>query len=233
MPQLVLLISDPLVDVLQKGGVLGSAEALDIYPCGTVRIDAHGRSVMFDKLRECEAGNVGFRALAAFGERNYLLFYPGWFAQKVDRATGNAVFIYPGSGWSVVPSEYDVGVVRVLISFYRSCRQRAAESLSEVIGQWFSEVGSKGVFGERGLKDMSRHLRYRKSHCMVTVDVTGSGQETLNTLLLAVLNWGMSGPYPLESIACVPHPAPTSLWGPLGVECEETERNNVAIPLNL
>jgi hypothetical protein len=231
VPQLVLIITAPLVDLLQKAGVLGSTESLDVYPCGAVQIDARGQSMILDKLRELDAGNAGFRALAAFGESQYLLFYPGWFAQKVDRATGNGVFIAPGDGWSVVPSEYDVGVVRVLISFYRSCHQRVAESLSQVIGRWFCEVGSKGVFGERGLKEMSRHLWYRDPHCMVTVDVTGSGQETLNTLLLAILNWGTSGPHPLESIAYVPDPATTSLWRAVGEECEETARNNVAIPL--
>ncbi|HEV3301264.1 MAG TPA: hypothetical protein VG055_16555 [Planctomycetaceae bacterium] len=232
MPQLVLIITGPLVDLLQKAGVLGSTESLDVYPCGAVQIDARGQSMILDELRELEAGNAGFRALAAFGERQYILFYPGWFAEKVDRATGNGVLIAPGVGLSVVPSEYDVGVVRVLISFYRSCRQRVAESLSEVIGRWFSEVGSKGAFGERGLKEMSRHLWYRDPHCMLTVDVTESGQGTLNTLLLAILNWGMSGPHPLESMACVPDAPTTSLWRTLGEECEETARNNVAIPLN-
>ncbi len=229
MPQPVLIITAPLIDLLQKAGVLGSTESLDVYPCGAVQMRAE--NLILDRLREWEAGNTGFRALAAFGERQYILFYPGWFAEKVERATGNDISIAPGVGLSVVPSEYDVGVVRVLISFYRSCRQRVAESLSQVIGRWFSDVGSRGVFGERGLKEMSRHLWYRDPHCMVTVDVTGSGQETLNTLLLAILNWGMSGPHPLESIACVPDAPTPSLWRALGEECEETARNNIAIPL--
>ena len=72
-----------------------------------------------------------------------------------------------------------------------------AEELAGILRQWFADIGSKGVFGEAGLKSTSPTLHWLDKSAGFELDATGSGQETLNTLYLAVLNWGMNQKRPL------------------------------------
>ena len=64
---------------------------------------------------------------------------------------------------------------------------------------WFGEVGSKGVFEEGGASSISSQLRYRDKSAEFELDLHDSGMETVNTLILAVLSWGMGGRRPLSS----------------------------------
>jgi hypothetical protein len=93
--------------------------------------------------------------------------------------------------------QYDLAHVRVLIQLRRKFTAALAEELAGVLRQWFVEIGSVGVFGEAGLKSISPALRWLDKSAGFELDATGSGQETLNTLYLAALNWGMNQKRPL------------------------------------
>jgi hypothetical protein len=105
--------------------------------------------------------------------------------------------MYPGIGKDATANEYDLAHVRVLIRLRRKFTVALAEELAGALRQWFTDIGSKGVFAEAGLKAMSPVMRWLDKCAGFELDATGSGQETLNTLYLAVLNWGMNQKRPL------------------------------------
>jgi hypothetical protein len=104
---------------------------------------------------------------------------------------------YPGTGKNVTEEEDDLSHVRVLIRLRRKFTAAVAEELAGVLRQWFVEIGSVGVFAEPGLKSISPAIRWMDKCAGFELDARGSGQETLNTLYLAVLNWGMNRRRPL------------------------------------
>jgi hypothetical protein len=61
------------------------------------------------------------------------------------------------------------------------------------------DVGSKGAFEEGGASSISKQLRYHDKTAAFELNLHGSGMETVNTLILAVLTWGMNGRRPLSS----------------------------------
>jgi hypothetical protein len=72
------------------------------------------------------------------------------------------------------------------------------------VRQWFADIGSKGVFEDVGVLSVSPAVRYLGRDAGFELDARGSGQETLNTLYLAVLNWGMERRVPLRLIDLAP-----------------------------
>jgi hypothetical protein len=105
---------------------------------------------------------------------------------------------YPGVGKKATEDEYDLAHVRVLVRLRRKFTSTLAEELAGVLRQWFTEVGSVGVFGEPGLELISPALRWLDKCAGFEFDARRSGQETLNTPYLAVLNWGMNHKRPLS-----------------------------------
>jgi hypothetical protein len=108
-----------------------------------------------------------------------------------------AAMAYPGILKNATENEYDLAHVRVLIRLRRKFTAALAEELAGVMRQWFTDIGSKGVFGEVGVKSISPELRWLDKYAGFELDATASGQETLNTLYLAVLNWGINQKRPL------------------------------------
>jgi hypothetical protein len=141
-----------------------------------------------------------FRPLAPFGgdredAANYSVLYPGsctWMGENE-----NGALTYPGICKDVTADEYDLACVRVLIKLRRKFTVAVAEELARVVRRWFAEIGSQGVFGEAGVRSISSGLRWMDRCAGFELDATGSGQETLNTLYLAVLNWAMNHKQPL------------------------------------
>ncbi len=105
--------------------------------------------------------------------------------------------MYPAVLKEATEDEYDLAHVRVLIRLRKKFTAALAEELAGVLRQWFTEIGSVGVFGETGLRSISSEMRWLDKCAGFELDAQGSGQETLNTLYLAVLNWGMNQKRPL------------------------------------
>jgi hypothetical protein len=219
--QLFYIIAAPLVDWLRKQDFPMPQPPIRFYPDGSLWTDdnrvflwipqsAFGqrvRSDIRDVVRLIHHNlpdaytSVCFRPLAAFGGDNdiapqYNVLYPGscyaWMGEHEHGA-----LMYPGIFKNALEDEYDLARVRVLIRLRRKFTAALAEELAGVLRQWFREIGSVGVFGEAGLKSISPALRWLDKCAGFELDATGSGQETLNTLYLAVLNWGMNQKRPL------------------------------------
>ena len=64
---------------------------------------------------------------------------------------------YPTIGKDAKEDEYDLAHVRVLIRLRRKFTAALAEELAGMLRQWFTDIGSVGVFGEAGLEvDLTR-----------------------------------------------------------------------------
>lgn len=141
-----------------------------------------------------------FRPLITFGgdsdvAPHYSLLYPGSCTWMGEHELG--ALTYPGIFKDATEDEYDLSHVRVLVKLRRKFTPVVAEELAGELRRWFGEIGSKGVFGEAGVTSVSPALRYLDRCAGLEPDARGSGQETLNTLYLAVLNWAMNQRRPL------------------------------------
>ena len=156
-------------------------------------------------------GSCRFRMLAPFGgdwqvAPNYTLTYPGSYAWRVKEFDLNelSTLMYPGICKAASEDEYDLAHVRVLVRIYQKMTRDTAEGLAAALRQWFIEIGSVGVFGEAGVSSISSDLRCQGREAGFELDASNSGQETLNTLYLAILNWCVARSYPLALIDLAP-----------------------------
>lgn len=205
--QLFYIVASPLVEGLRtKGSPIFSGSGR-LYPDGSLWSDDlpySGR--LSDWIRRTNyygAGSTAFRPLAPFGgdqdaAPQYVLQYPAWYAALVSEST-----ILNEVGPREVPVnewEHDLAHLRVTISIHKKMSKATALELAEVVRDWHSEIGSKGVFDERGVSLRSSLMHCRGRKVGFEIDASNSGQETLNSLVLAALNWGMSKRLPLHTI---------------------------------
>jgi hypothetical protein len=218
--RLFSIIAAPLVDWLQRQDFPMPQPPIRFYPDGSLWTDDHRvllwthESIIGGRKHRELAGvqqlihynlpgaytSVCFRPLAAFAGGDdvtpqYDVLYPGACTWMGEHELG--ALMYPGIFQETAEHEYDLAHVRVLIRMRRRFTAAVAEELASVLRNWFAEIGSQGVFGESGLKSISPGLRWLDKCAGFELDARGSGQETLNTLYLAVLNWGMKQRRPL------------------------------------
>lgn len=86
------------------------------------------------------------------------------------------------------------------ISIHKKMSKATAIELAKVVREWYSQIGSKGVFDEGGISLRSSLMHCRGRKVGFEIDASNSGKETLNSLVLAALNWGMSKRLPLHTI---------------------------------
>jgi hypothetical protein len=218
------IISAPLVEWLRTQNFPMRSPPIRFYPDGSLWTDDHRLLIWKNTPGGVQAvqqlihhklpgayGSCRFRMLAPFGgdwqvAPNYSLTYPGAYSWLVSEFDVNelSTLMYPGICRAASEDEYDLAHVRVLVRLYRKVTQGIAEQLARALRQWFTEIGSVGVFGEAGVSSISSELRYRGREAGFEIDASGSGQETLNTLYLAILNWCMDRSYPLALIDLAP-----------------------------
>jgi hypothetical protein len=207
--KLFYIVTAPLVESLRAEGFPMPEPPIRFYPDGSLWTDDHRLLLRYSKLGTLEEPKslVGtptccFRPLLPFGgdyktAPHYEVIGPSfcdWIGE--DEVW---TLMYPGVFKEATEDENDLAHIRVLIKLRRKFSAAIAEELAGVLRIWFAEIGSQGVFGEAGLKSISPKMRWLDRSAGFTLDARGSGQETLNTLYLAVLNWGMNQRRPLVS----------------------------------
>lgn len=206
--QLFCIIASPLVERLRTRGSPIFSGSGRLYPDGSLWSDDlpyWGRLV--DWLRKTHyygIGSTDFRPLAPFGGDQQpppqcTLIYPAWYAALVSEST-ILNEVSPRNYSSVNEWEHDLAHLRVTISIHKRMNKAAAIEFAEVVRDWYSQIGSKGVFGEGGISLRSPLVHYRGREVGIEIDASSSGQETLNSLVLAALNWGMAKRLPLHTI---------------------------------
>lgn len=205
--QLFYIIASPLVEGLRTNGSPIFSGSGRLYPDGSLWSDDLQYSArLSDWIRRTNyygTGSTAFRPLAPFGgdqeaAPDYILQYPAWYAALVSEST-----ILAEVGPREVPVnewEYDLAHLRVTISIHKKMTKATAIELGEVVRDWYSQIGSKGVFDEGGVALRSPLMHYRGREVGIEIDASNSGQETLNSLVLAALNWGMAKRLPLHTI---------------------------------
>lgn len=206
--QLLFIVTAPLVEWMRKERFPMPQPPIRFYPDGALWTDDHRVLLpskeyvpQFANELHCP-GNSMFCPLASFGgdrddARIYYVYYPrtcDWMGEHENWALTYPVTYYH-KGLSA--EQFDLAHVRVLIRLRRKFTAALAQELAGVLRQWFADIGSVGVFGEAGLKSISPALRWLDKCAGFELDARGSGQETLNTLYLAALNWGMNQKRPL------------------------------------
>lgn len=205
MRYLVDIILAPLVERL-KATNYPIPSSSRFYPDGSILNDGFELGDRIRNILKYEPqgyGTLSFRPLAAFGGSHssgnlYTLTYPGWYDWFVcdfdELGTGAA----PGGGRLISKEdEFDLEHVHVMIKLYRKIGKPLAEELADIVRLWFANIGSKGVFGEGGISSISPIMHHRSRDAGFELNAEGSGQETLNTLILAVFNWAMETRRPL------------------------------------
>lgn len=206
--QLIYIVTAPLVEWMRRDGFPMSQPPIRFYPDGSLWTNDHHvllptKRYVPDFANELHCpGNCSFCPLASFGGDHddapiYYVYYPRTYDWMGEHESGPLMYpvTYYYKGLSA--EQYDLAHVRVLIRLRKKFTVSLAEELAGVLRQWFAEIGSVGVFGEAGLKSISPAMRWLDKCAGFELDATGSGQETLNTLYLAVLNWGMNQKRPL------------------------------------
>jgi hypothetical protein len=204
--QLAGIVSHDLAERLRDPHVGFDDPSLRFYPDGSMywRDDTGSlHRQMCDIFRRTEPAYVGhsrFRPLASFGNRCYLLTYPGSYAELLGKYDESGLHIGPAGGRPITPNEYDLQHMHVMVVCRRKLSPAAPKELADAVRTWFATVGSKGVFGESGISRLGPTLRYVDRLACFELDAHESGEHTLNSLILAILNWGIANCYPLDAI---------------------------------
>ncbi len=234
-PQLWGIFMRPLVDLLRAADVAFSEPTLRFYPDGSVltRTDCDFYRQARSIIRQTEGWEpmTWLRPLAPFGQREYVISYPGWYGALVGKYEEMHVMVVPGGLTSIWEREYDISEVRVWIQLHRKFARGVPEELAEALKRWFATIGSKGALGEVGVSSLSQLLQYLGKDATFSMDASRSGEHTLNSLILAILSWGMAGRRPLRWIDLAPGRPPAHRYDEMQREYEELLRSSQSVPL--
>jgi len=199
------IVVAPLVYRLRMAGLdLSETPRVRFYPDGSLWIAEQSfcdRAMMAFGSRNGAMPHtlacVGFRALAAFGDRIYDIFYPAEYAQILMKYDELGMGVRPAAGALRAEEEQQLDCLIVMVRLYRQLSLKMAEELASALRDWWQGSGQSGVFGERGAIGISPQLHYRGKVAWFELDARGSGQETLNSLVLSILGWAIAKSYPL------------------------------------
>jgi hypothetical protein len=208
------IVERHLVEEIGRLGFAMSEPECSFYPDGSLYWSdtGEGAYAFCDRVREvCDAAGLGpigchiYRSLAPFGtslfeRRFYQLLYTGSYLSCFPSYEENALLVGPGIGQGIDPKEYELNHLRVHIKFFRKADTRLAEDLAASIAVWFRTIGSQGVLGDNGISSVTSPLFFRAKKAGFEVDAAKSGEQTINTLLLAIINWGIERRRPIALI---------------------------------
>jgi len=229
------ILTRPLVDELRAARFQFSEPGLRTYPDGAALITAYSElgveaEAFFRRREPGFWGTAGTRALSMFGCRHYHVHYPGWYATLLGQYSENGSFIIPTDVMEVTKYEYEVRRVEVMVSLFRKFAKGGVEEFAIVVRKWYEAIGSKGIFGEGGCRDLSATMRYTAKNALFDLDAGQSGEHTMNTLTLALLDWGMSCRQPISRVDFLPGAPPLGISLP-NFAFDEVSRSPLTVPL--
>ncbi len=139
------------------------------------------------------------RRLAGFGDRGaYLMIYPRVYHERLGTKSG--LLVYPGFGQtSPSPGEFELDDLSVTVKFQSRPPLDGVSRFVEILRRWHSSVSEHGVFGEGPALVASRTVDFQGLHVRFRIDVSSSGQETVNWLTLLILSYGFDV-HPVKAI---------------------------------
>ena len=129
----------------------------------------------------------GYGSIDPFPNKAYRIYYTKDYSESL----GDLVFViaFP-SMWKCETKDYRLENLMISVGFYKKPSDEAKSCFAACLSNWFQSVSEQGVFGEGPIKPVSTELEFRGRLAQFRIDVSRSGQDTLNWLLLTVLNFG-------------------------------------------
>jgi hypothetical protein len=128
-----------------------------------------------------------FRSLACFKRRGYLFVTPWSYFNRIGGEEGFSV--WPGESTPVFPEEQHPGNLKVRVHFWRAPSKGALCRFQSDLETWSASVKTRGMFGD-GPARLLNAPEYSKKWFAFYVDLSQSGQHTVNWLTLTLLNCG-------------------------------------------
>jgi hypothetical protein len=175
------------------------------YPDGTICLDTTKDFLdaenILRKLRESGFyiyQNTGFRSLKPFGDREYTLWTTGQYFERLGSEQG--LIIAPVSA-TIEPGEKSIYRLNVQVKWWkRSPAENVRKRFSEALDNWADSISKQGIFGEGAAKLHAGSLSFKKSWASFFIDVSNSGQHTVNWLTLSILNCAATSTQPVSWI---------------------------------
>jgi hypothetical protein len=210
-PQIEEIIHFQVIQELKLACFPIPTHSVRTYPDGSLWMDNYAfrdnaSDFLRSRTRRQAVATMRFRPLGPFGESLITLTYPGSYAVYLSRFEECPLVISPAYVVKVLPQETELSQLNVRIQFHRQCSDDTARSLASSLLHWFDRIGRVGVFEEEGICSISQVLRILDQDVAFTLDASRSGQHTLNSLVLAILTWGISSKKPLYLIDLVCQP---------------------------
>ena len=129
-----------------------------------------------------------FCGLPEFGEKHCSV----WYTEDYREILGedDLRISFPDKGYP--ETNYHLRDLAISVVFKRKCSEQVRQRFAQWIGEWEQQVVTKGISGEGPIRLASPGIGYQGRLAQLRVDVSQSGQATLNWLLLSVLDFGYS-----------------------------------------
>lgn len=133
----------------------------------------------------------GFGGLEEFrkGTTSYMLFYTRDYRESLGALDFSVVF---PAIVSDPTRDYDLKNLQISVGFKRKVSQKTRRLFLESLKKYFDSVSKAGMFNEGPLRLASPEIAFRDRLAQFRIDASSSGQDTLNWLLITVLNFGYS-----------------------------------------
>jgi hypothetical protein len=129
----------------------------------------------------------GYGSLEPFPKKVCRIYYTKDYSEELGDL--GFVIAFP-SMWKCETKDYRLEDLMISVGFYRIPSDDVKSRFMVCLSDWFQSVSQQGLFGEGPINQVSKELEFRGRLAQFRIDVSRSGQDTLNWLLLTVLNFG-------------------------------------------
>ena len=165
------------------------------YPDGTLLIEGGDsylklRSLLIKEQLFASGGIWGgpsFASVEPFPRKSYKVWYTAEYAESLGEIDFNV--IYPRMH-TFPTSDYQISNLLITVVFKRRPSQKTKHKVAEFLSAWFQSVTDVGLFGDGPIRKVSEDVLFRGERAQFRLDGSRSGQDTLNWLLVSVLNFG-------------------------------------------
>lgn len=130
----------------------------------------------------------GFGGLKEFGGKHCFVWYTNDYRDRLGEE--DLQIRSPNEVVWPKPPAYRVDDLLITVVFRRKPSMEVQLRFAECIGEWSQQVATQGLHGEGPIKLTTPQIEFRKKLAQFRIDASQSGQDTLNWLVLSVLNFG-------------------------------------------
>jgi hypothetical protein len=167
------------------------------FPNGAVEIDGAkvGGDELGEAFRSCAAtgreieGAYVFQTLGPFApKRYYCIQYPVAYQEKLR--TEDSFMVGQGRIRPPAPGEFDLAHLEATVAFRTRVSKAVREAFVGAISTWARTAAERGAFDDGPVSLASPGIEFSGTRARFLLDASLSGQDTLNWLALAILDFG-------------------------------------------